>query len=376
MTQREFEGTNPSSNIQDRASALRQDIKSVSEKLSAEPVGDKAQHAVAGAKDAVAQAVAGAKDVAAHLQQEGASLLGEARDAASSSYRSARDYASEEAHLLTERARRAGSAGADYARRAGVSTAGFVSHNAVPLTLIGLGIGWLTWSLRSQNQRRADSLYDADFDSNLEGEYPLRERFGAASGRLEGVASSARDVAEQARQRLGALSDRASESASSIAERASHGARAIAERASHGASAAADRAAHGLDVVRSRVTHTASHLGEQASELSHEGREKLRLASLRTRDFADENPLLVGAIAVAAGVGVGLLLPTTQPENRLLGETRDRWLGDAKGLLGDARGVLDEARAAARDTAGQVGQRARETAEDVRRELADSRLSH
>jgi len=374
MTQRENEGGNPSSTTQDNASALRQDIKPVGEKLSGQPIGDTAHQAVAGAKNAVAQAQAGAKDVVTRVQEEGTSLYQEARDAAAASYRSAREYASEEAHILSERARRAGAASADYARRAGTSTAAFVSTNAIPLTLIGAGIGWLAWSLRTQNQRQVgDGLYDDDFDQNLEGEYPLRERHEAASGRL---GSSARDVAEQARQRVGALSERASESASHLAERTSQSARSIAERASHGASAVAERAAHGIDVVRTRVADTASHLGDQASELTHGGREQLRLAGLRTRDFADENPLLVGAIAVAAGVGVGLLLPTTQPENRLLGETRDRWLGDAKGLLGDARGVLDEARDTVMETAGQVGQRARETAQEVRRELNDSRLSH
>ena len=366
MTQRENEGNDPSSKIHDKASALRQDIKSVGEKLSAEHIGESAHRAVAGAKDAVA-----------HVQEESAHLLHDARDAASSSYRAAREYALEEAQVLSERARRAGNVSADYARRAGASTADFVSTNAIPLTLIGAGIGWLAWSLRKQSQRHTDDgLYDADFDRDLEGEYPLRERHETTSGRLDGLTSSARDVADQAKQRLGALSERASESASHIAERASQSARAIAERASHGASAIADRATHGVDVVRTRVADTASHLGEQATELSHEGREQLRLAALRTRDFADENPLLVGAIAVAAGVGVGLLLPATQPENRLLGQTRDRWLGDARGLIGDARGVLEDARDAALETAGQVGQRARETAQDVRRELADSRLAH
>jgi ElaB/YqjD/DUF883 family membrane-anchored ribosome-binding protein len=112
------------------------------------------------------------------------------------------------------------------------------------------------------------------------------------------------------------------------------------------------------------VTETASHLGHQASELSHEARERVRRAQLRTRDFADENPLAVGAIAIAAGVGVGLLLPTTRPENRLMGQARDRLVGDARDLIGEARAAGD-----------RVTQKARETAQEVRNVVSD-RVQH
>jgi hypothetical protein len=43
-----------------------------------------------------------------------------------------------------------------------------------------------------------------------------------------------------------------------------------------------------------------------------------------------ENPLAVGLLALAAGVGMGLLLPSTRGENRLMGETRDRFARDAR----------------------------------------------
>lgn len=357
MTQRDLEGGTGSSTLGEKASAVAHDIKAVGEKLSGERIGETAH-----------RAVAGARDVVSHAQEEGAHLLQSARDVASSSYQSARDFAIEEAQIIGDRARRAGYASADYARRAGSSTASFVSANAVPLTLIGAGIGWLAWSLRKQSVSRYEDendLFEDDFDDSLEGEYQLRERYPSRGSRREGLVASARDAAEQARSSVGAITDRVSESASSVASRATESARAIAERASHGA-----------EVVRTRVTDTASHLSTQASELSHQAREQVRAAGVRTRDFAEESPLLVGAIAVAAGVGVGLLLPATQPENRLLGETRDRLLGDAKGLLGEARHVLEDARDAALETAGQVSQRARETAQEVRREVADSRLSH
>lgn len=366
MTQRENQGGHESSSGQqhDQKSSVQQQIQGAADKLSPERIGETARGVVSSAKDAVA-----------HAQDQGAALAHEVRDAAAEQYRSVRDYALDEAHILSDRARRVGSASADYARRAGATSGAFVSANALPLTLIGAGIGWLAWSMRKQTRRSSElelDLYgdEDDFDEGLDGEYPIRARhdaesYGSGSGRLDGLVSGARDVAGQARQRVGALTERATQGASQLADRATQTATALADRATHGA-----------EVVRTRVSEAATQLSHQAGELSHEAREQLRLASLRTRDFADENPLIVGAIAIAAGVGVGLLLPNTQPENRLLGEARDRLLGDARGLIGDARGIIEDARDTARHTADQIGRTARETAQDIRGQVSDSRISH
>ncbi|MDB4977526.1 MAG: hypothetical protein JWN48_5867 [Myxococcaceae bacterium] len=376
MTQRNDQGGGQdatSGQQQDQKGNVQQQIQGAADKL-----GEKARGAVSSARDTVA-----------HAEDRAAALAHDVRDTATEQYQRARDYALDEAQQLGERARRAGYVGADYARRAGASTGQFVTTNALPLTLIGAGIGWLAWSLRQQRQRSADlelDLYgdEDDFDEGI-GEFPIRERYDArrdqegdasTGGRLDGLVSGARDAAGQARERVGALTDRATQSASQLADRAAQGGRAIADRATQTASALAERATHGAEVVRTRVTDAATQLSHQAGELSHEARERVRLAGLRTRDFADENPLMVGAIAIAAGVGIGLLLPNTQPENRLLGETRDRLLGDARGLLGDARGIIDEARDTALQTADQIGRHARETAQEIRNQVSDSRISH
>lgn len=334
MTTRNPEEGRESTSISD---TLKQQLKDANDKLSSEHLGQAAQKVAASASDVVGQV----KHAVSDVRQDADSLLHDARDAATDSYRTAREYALESAHELSERARRVSGASVDYARRAGSSTADFVASNALPLTLIGAGVGWLAWSLRRRGQSEAEHTYRVEeFDEGLEGEYPIRERGAApsagASGRLDGLVSGAREIAGQAKDGVGSLAARATQSA---------------------------------DAVRSRVTDAASHWGEQASELSQEAREQLRAASLRTRDFADENPLIVGAIAIAAGVGVGLLLPHTKPEDRLLGQTRDR-------LLGDARGLLQDARETARETAGQLGQRARDTAQELRGAVSDSRISH
>lgn len=354
-----------------------QDVKAIGEKFSADQVKESAKGVISDAK------------------QEGATMMRETKDAALGSLHATRDQAyssasdiahgaSDLAHELGDRARQIGNAAGGYARRAGgyarqagsASTA-FATANAIPLSLIGIGVGWLALSLRKQS--RPDYAFDDDYylgDEQYYGEDETymrdratlaggtRERTGAlaqgardladnARGRAAGMAGGARRLADSARERSGSLAGAARDRAETLATSAREGAEALAERASASVGAA-----------RTRVTDAASRLGHQAADLGHGARERLSHAQLRTRDFADENPLAVGALAIAAGVGVGLLLPTTRQENRLMGETRDR-------LVGDARGLLDEARHAGE----RIGHKAKESAGELRGSLSE-RVSH
>ncbi|HEX5604009.1 MAG TPA: hypothetical protein VFX63_15720, partial [Pyrinomonadaceae bacterium] len=52
-----------------------------------------------------------------------------------------------------------------------------------------------------------------------------------------------------------------------------------------------------------------------------------------------ENPLAVGAVAVAAGTAVGLMLPSTQFESEYIGETGEKLVESVEDV---ARGALDK----------------------------------
>lgn len=374
MTQRDTDGRARTpeeiqAEIERSRSAVHQDIKAIGERFTPDNIKNNA------------------KGVLSDAKHEGATMIRETKDKAVDSLRSARDEALESAsgiaHDLGDRAReaghltadyahragdyaqRAGAATADYARRAGSATGEFVTANAIPLSLIGLGVGWLALSLRRAGER---PYLDDDFeyggnDAGIE-DNRVGDR-GRTRGRTNALAHQARvraeEIAHSARDRATDLADGARERVGAVADSA----RQLADSARERVGALAERANQSVDAARVRVTDGAVQLGQQASELSHEARERLHRAQMRTRDFADENPLAVGAIAIAAGVGVGLLLPATQPENRLMGDTRDR-------LVGDARGLIQEAR----ETGSRVGQSAREAAQELRGAVSDARISH
>ncbi len=148
-----------------------------------------------------------------------------------------------------------------------------------PSIFLGVGVAWL---LVSREQKRNRSLPVRLRDSARDAKLRLRESREHTMESLEHAKLSAAE-------RL----DSAKNSASERLDSAKHSAE------------------HGAEYVKSAYEHT-----------------------------LDENPLVLGACAVAAGLALGLLLPPTQKENELMGGVRD-------GLLDQARGIVDEARQAA-----------------------------
>lgn len=327
--------------IERTRSALSNDIHALGEKLSPEHIKENAKEVIREAKDAAAESIREARHAATDS-------LREVKDAAVGSLRVAKDQAFE---TVSETMGVIGRG----AQRATHVTTDFVSANAVPLTLMGLGVGWLMLSMNHEKRRVSQRDLRGRYDREYDREYDRAPRGSFASGdddweRYEDDYSrrQMRSIAEETRQRARHFADDARSRAGHLADEASQRAGSIAERAAHGLDETRAHVRETVQAARSRVDGTLSDLREgasnlrqhaseigndlrgQASELSHQAYQQLQRAQVRTRDFAEENPLAVGALALVAGVGVGMLLPATQRENQLLGETRDRVLGDAQ----------------------------------------------
>jgi hypothetical protein len=114
--------------------AITEDVAALGNKLKPEHIKENAkeflQHASSAARE-------GAKDIARDV-----------KDAALDSLRSAKDHAVE---AVADRMYEVGSR----ARAASHSVSVYAADNAVPLTLLGVGLGWLLLSLRRQHRLRA-----------------------------------------------------------------------------------------------------------------------------------------------------------------------------------------------------------------------------
>src|SRR5690606_6923458 len=110
------------------------------------------------------------------------------------------------------------------------------------------------------------------------------------------------------------------------------------------AKSAAGAVGDGAARARHAIGDTVSHTGERVRYAS----ERMRARGGRMREgfgrMLEEQPLLVGAIGIAIGAALGAILPRTESEDRLLGETRDSAARQLKERATEAyEGVRDKA---------------------------------
>jgi hypothetical protein len=81
-----------------------------------------------------------------------------------------------------------------------------------------------------------------------------------------------------------------------------------------------------------RAGHAAAGITDRVKDLGAEAASRMHAETLLRQTGAriERHPLLLGGIALIAGAVIGAALPRTRTEDRLLGETRDRLLQEAR----------------------------------------------
>jgi hypothetical protein len=158
-----------------------------------------------------------------------------------------------------------------------------IRRNPVPAALAGFGIGWLVLN-------RQPARTDAAWDRRT---HPLYARQDDRWSGQPGVGDRVGDRAREASEAVG-------EAASEAAQAARQAAWSVGNTASDAASTVGDRA--------SSVAWNAQ------------------------RTF-ESNPLAIGAVAVAIGAAIGLVLPATNPEKRVMGQTGSRLIDKAEAAV-------------------------------------------
>jgi hypothetical protein len=184
-----------------------------------------------------------------------------------------------------------------------------VKRNPVPAALIGVGIGWLL--LESANAKRDEHYYGGV--SRIDGGYQPA-RYGYESPRMvargssypgqygaqdrdfyQGSQADEKGMLGQAREKIGELGEQVRDSVQGAVEGVSQQAGQLGER----------------------VSSLETQAGQKAAQLPSATHHQIQHA-------VESNPLLVGAVAFAAGAALALALPATRRESQLMGEMRDR----------------------------------------------------
>jgi ElaB/YqjD/DUF883 family membrane-anchored ribosome-binding protein len=249
-----------------------------------------------------------------------------------------------------------------------------VKRNPVPAAMIGLGLGWILYdSLTNRSSYDASSdrfyryggyqggkaagyrgeysgRYGAQYDSGYSGqsgvpyggyrgsEYGGQGQYGSQysseawrgqEGQGSGMTAQMRDKMNEARDKVGEATHQVTDQIRDATDR--------------------------LQEMGSQVGHQVSDYTEQArhqvGELTEQARHQMQRVGSQAYDLIEENPFAVGLVALGVGVALGMALPSTRRENRIMGEWRDQALERA------------------RQTADEVSHRVQEVVEEVRPEL-------
>lgn len=152
-----------------------------------------------------------------------------------------------------------------------------VQNNPVPTLLTGIGLLWL---MTSQNRRPAPAYVET-----------------ATSDSGPGLAEKARQQAAGLREKAGHLTEKAGHLGESVTG--------------------------SLGTARQHLSET----GQHASESLRHGAQRARSGF---NSLLNEQPLVLGAIGVAAGAALAAALPPTPQEDRLMGRASDRLTERAK----------------------------------------------
>jgi hypothetical protein len=192
-----------------------------------------------------------------------------------------------------------------------------VKNNPLPLALIGLGTGLLVY----QNYGRKNTYRTSG------GRYQDRRLYGGGeAGSFESGRSSA-----------GTTPGRTSSES-------------ISNKASAALGTVRETAGSAIDSVTGAVTNVYSGAGDIANKAYSRVGEYGEVVQEKYDEYLQENPLALGALAVAVGAAVGFSIPSTRFEGKLMGEARENLMDRAQEAAGT---LVDKAKQVASE-AGQT----------------------
>ena len=168
-----------------------------------------------------------------------------------------------------------------------------VQENPIPLILTGTGIAWMMFSPGRRSTARS---YDFGTSDQPRSDVPgaIAETSSRMGEQLKGAAEIARSQVAQS------------------------------------ADAVKDTVTRTTDAVKdtvNRTTHTVKDRMAKTRNLAHVQAQRARN---RFHLTLEEQPLVLGAIGIAVGAAIGALLPSTEQEDRLMGEVRDKTVTKGK----------------------------------------------
>jgi hypothetical protein len=203
-------------------------------------------------------------------------------------------------------------------------------EHPVPAAVIGVGVGMMirdAATKKTAGGRTAAGGYASGY--GYEGGFPgvsaraYDEGPGVASRTVHDAKERVAEAAQSARETVSHTVHDARDSVAGAARSAREMVAGVVDGAREKASAVADTARAKASEVAETARETLETVEERSARLRERTHVRMRDAKIGFWQTLDEQPLVVGAAAIAVGLVAGLLIPGTSRENEMLGETRD-----------------------------------------------------
>jgi len=293
-----------------------------------------------------------------------------------------------------------------------------VRNNPLPCVLIGAGLAWLMLGggastngmvgrVAGSAKRAASRAADAVSHSVGEVEDRARRagsaaveagaRFGGraedaigsasttnVTGRVSGAFSQATERGEaavgEAADRAGSTLSAAASTMSDAARRAASGAQGMAGAVRGAAASTSDalrdtvggmreRAGDAVGTVADVASGAAQRMTDAAWDVGRSAGDVGRRAGTTLSDFFRDQPLIAAGLGLAIGALIGAALPSTEAEDRLVGETSDEVKARARQMAREqadkAKHVAEETYEAAKESVSDLASAASDSASQI-----------
>jgi gas vesicle protein len=218
-----------------------------------------------------------------------------------------------------------------------------IKSNPLPAALTGIGLGWL-WMNRPAHEARP---YAYSGTHTWQGNRYQNGGYGQDSGR---------SVAGQAQHAVGHVAGQVQGTVSQVAGQVQDTASQAAERVTETAGQVAGQ-------VQDAASQAAERVGDTAGQMVDTAQYQARRARGQFQSMMEDNPLMVGTLAAAAGLAVGLATPSTERENRMMGEARER-------VVERVQDTAQEAMQKVQQVASEAADAAKSAADDATKSTA------
>lgn len=191
-----------------------------------------------------------------------------------------------------------------------------VKANPVPAAMVGAGLAWLLLSDSNGDEHR--DYRSAYIDPAYRAFSPY-EHYGPQGQPRSQMRETMEDVQERVGETAEAVRHQVGDAVSAVQEKAAD--------VQHRAAEVKENVQRKAAELQENVQEYASDFQEEAqrrmTRMQYEAERRAQSTKRTVQHMWHENPLAVGLAAMAAGALFAMLIPSTEAENRWMGETRD-----------------------------------------------------